>query len=219
MSFVVEAIARRPSARRACTTSPVAGSTRMAAGELSRGGRWEVWHRRTGQWSVVNTSDKPLSELLFGRFDGDATTDVAGVNRAGWASSAGASGPWRPLNRLRTPFRGAVAADFDGNGRTDIAVGDGQRWRFSRDGRAPLATLRAGNRLPYASLDRLVVGRFDGGTRAQAIGFDLVRMPSTGTVRTPSGGQPTYRLGERFAIWQGLGGPAAFAPRSERNMR
>jgi hypothetical protein len=177
-----------------------------------RGGRWEVWHRRTGRWSAVGASDKRLSELLFGRFDGDRTTDVAGVNRAGWAYSAGAARPWAPLNRLRTSFEHAVAADFDGNGRTDIAIGDGQRWRLSRDGRGPLTTLRAGSgALPYPSLEHLLVGRFDGGTRAKAIGFALDRLLTAGGSR--------FRTGERLVMWQGLGSGAEFVVRSERNMR
>jgi hypothetical protein len=136
------------------TRSPVAmrdhrfgdfdGDGRTDIFRTRRGGRWEVWHRRTGRWTEVNTSDKPLTELRFGRFDGDRTTDVAGVNRTGWAYSAGATRGWAPLNQLRTSFEHAVAADFDGNGRTDIAIGDDQQWRFSRDGRGPLTTLRCG---------------------------------------------------------------------------
>lgn len=105
-----------------------------------------------------------------------------------------------------------MAADFDGNGRTDIAVADGEKWRFSRDGRERMGGLRNGSvSLPYGPLNQLLIGRFDGGTRALVVTFER-RLAATGT-------GPRFVAGERLVMWRGLGSATAFSPRSRQNMR
>ena len=105
-----------------------------------------------------------------------------------------------------------MAADFDGNGRTDIAIGDGQTWRYSRDGSSPLAVLRNGDRrLPYGALNRLPIGRFDGGTRHKVISFSLTAQGTPGNIR--------YSPGEWLVMWRGLGSGSNFSARSSQTMR
>jgi Right handed beta helix region len=58
---------------------------------VATGATW--WFRSGGEmhWVYLNTSDKRLSQLTLGYFDGDARCDV----RAGDMISSGGSGPWR----------------------------------------------------------------------------------------------------------------------------
>lgn len=93
----------------------------------------------------------------------------------------------------------AVAADFDGNGRTDIAFDDGGTWRFSPDGRGPLQLLRRKHGAVVA-LNRLLIGRFQGGAKAMVVAFD-----------------PRNR--NQFAIWRGLGSDAQFVRLSQQGVR
>jgi hypothetical protein len=179
----------------------------------TRGGHWDVWYGRTRSWARAQDSTKPISELLFGDFDGVRGTDVVAVNRSGWGYSSGATRGWARLNgKLSSSFASAVAADFDGNGRSDIGLGDGQQWRYSRDGRAPLSTLRNGpTGLPYPPLKRLLLGRFGGGRRTMVVTFNLRAVPQfTGRRFVP---------GERLVIWRGLGTSGGFSTRSGQNMR
>ena len=180
-------------------------------------GQWSVWYGSTRAWTPAQTSSKAVSELLFGEFDEVRGTDVAGVNAAGWQLSSGATRRWARLNgRLTRSFSSAVAADFDGNGRTDIAIGDGQTWRLSRDGRGRLTSLRRGApNPPYPPLKRLLIGRFDGGTRAGVVSLSL-RARAVGFGRDA---RVVFGPGERLLIWAGLGSGEAFRLRSERNMR
>ena len=134
----------------------------------TRQNQWQVWYGSTRAWTPTQTSGEPISRLLFGEFDGVRGTDVVGILGSGWSYSSASTQGWARLNgRLTSSFSNAVAADFDGNGTTDIAIGDGQTWRYSRDGNSPLVTMRNGDsRLPYPALNRLPIGRFDGGSAA-----------------------------------------------------
>ncbi len=175
--------------------------------------QWQVWYGRTRTWTPTQTSGKPISGLLFGEFDDVRGTDVVGINGDGWSYSSASTQSWARLNgRLTSSFSNAVAADFDGNGRTDIAIGDGQTWRYSRDGRSGFEVLRNGDsRLPYGAVNRLPIGRFDGGTRHQVISFSLTAQGSPGNVR--------YSPGEWLVMWRGLGSGSKFSARSTQTMR
>lgn len=173
-------------------------------------GRWHVWYGGgPAAWSLVGSSITPLAEMLFGDFDSVPGTDLAAVRNQQWSYSSGATEPWAKLNSKRTSsFAGAVAADFDGNGRTDIAVTAGRDWRYSADGRGPLGSLRKGGVTPsYPRLDQLLVGRFDGGPRAQVLSWKMVPRLQQ------------YVPEWRFVLWRGLGKGDGFAARSEQNMR
>jgi hypothetical protein len=178
----------------------------------TRANQWQVWYGRTRAWTPTQTSGEPITRLLFGEFDAVRGTDVVGTLGGGWSYSSGSTQSWARLNvRLTSSFSNAVAADFDGNGRTDIAIGDGQRWRYSRDGNSPLVTMRNGDsRLPYPSLNRLPIGRFDGGTRHQVISFSLTAEGSAPNIR--------YLPGEWLVIWRGPGS-GNFSARSAQTMR
>ena len=176
----------------------------------TRQNQWQVWYGSTRAWTPTQTSGEPISRLLFGEFDGVRGTDVVGILGSGWSYSSASTQGWARLNgRLTSSFSNAVAADFDGNGTTDIAIGDGQTWRYSRDGNSPLVTMRNGDsRLPYPSLNRLPIGRFDGGARHQVISFSLTAEGTAPNIR--------YLPGEWLVIWRGRGN---FTARSAQTMR
>jgi hypothetical protein len=137
----------------------------------TRNKQWWVWYGKDRRWTATQTSVTPVGDMLFGEFDDVKGTDVAAVRNDQWSISSGSTGSWTKLNKkLTSTLAGAVAADFDGNGRTDIAWGSGTTWTVSYDGSKPLTTLRKGGVIP--SLKSLLVARFDGGTRDQAVGFD-----------------------------------------------
>jgi hypothetical protein len=144
----------------------------------TRGGQWQVWYGRTRAWAPAAASSFPVSELLFGEFDDVRGTDVAAAT-GGWSYSSGARQPWTRMNgKLVNSFANAVAADFDGNGRSDIAFDEGRRWRYSHDGRSPLAVLvpnRGGPR-PPAPLKKVLIGRFRVPGPAQVVTFDGDRL-------------------------------------------
>jgi hypothetical protein len=120
------------------------------------------------------------------------------VRNDAWSIASGATAVWAKLNRkLTSSFSNAVAADFDGNGRADIAYADGGTWKVSFDGRGGLTTLRKGSNA--GSLKAWLIGRFDGGSRNQVVGFD--------------------GSGLNFQIWRGLGTPGAFSRLSTQTMR
>jgi hypothetical protein len=166
----------------------------------TRNGQWRIWYGATRAWANAARSGAPLANLLFGEFDDVVGTDVATVRGSEWSYSSGATKRWAHLNtRLRPSFSGAVAADFDGNGRTDLAFDDGGTWRFSADGRRALRLLRRKHGA-VGPLHRLLIGRFQGGTRATVVAFD-----------------PRNR--NQFAIWRGLGSDAQFVRLSQQGMR
>ena len=181
----------------------------------TQGRQWNIWYGRTLGWTLAAPSDYPVSEFLFGEFDDVRGTDVAVVTNGVWSFSSGGVTGWAKLNnKLTDSLANAVAADFDGNGKSDIAFNDGGTWRYSRDGRFPLALLRdreAGSRFPvpvYSNvpLKALLIGVFDGGGRAMVVTFEHKPwLPSV--------------VGERLVIWRGLGSGNAFGTRSLQNMR
>jgi hypothetical protein len=171
---------------------------------FTRNGQWQVWYGRTRQWTPAQTSSASISELQFGEFDTVRGTDVAAVMNGAWSYSSGATQQWAKLNRkLTSSLSGAIAADFDGNGRTDIAYRDGLKWSYSPDGSREPITLRKG----IDAAKDLLVGRFDGGSRAQLVRWEAV--PSLASALLP----------HRFQIWRGLGSGDAFVTRSAQSMR
>jgi hypothetical protein len=172
---------------------------------FTRDRQWQVWYGRTRQWTPVQTSSASISELQFGEFDRERGTDVAAVVGGEWSYSSGATQPWARLNRhkLTRSLSGAITADFDGDGRTDIAYRDNFRWNYSPNGRGEPITLRKG----FEPAKDLLVGRFDGGSRAQLVRWEPV--PSLAS----------SLLAHRFEIWRGLGSGDAFVTRSTQSMR
>ncbi len=179
----------------------------------TRNREWHVWYGKSHGWIQVGGSVTPISEMLFGEFDRVLGTDIAAVRNKQWSYSSGATQPWARLNSKRTDsFKKAVAADFDGNGTSDIAFSNGQKWRYSRDGRGPLTSLRDGSLLPlYPPLKQLLIGHFDAGPRATVVSWNIVPP-------TPASGQVS-RPGVQLVIWGGLGTSQAFSDRSRQNMR
>ena len=180
----------------------------------TRQNQWQVWYGRTRAWTPTQTSGEPISRLLFGEFDGVRGTDVVGIlgerlvllerarRRAGPGSTAGSRArsptPWRPTStatarptsRSATGRRGATAATAT-----------------RRSSRCETAT--AG--FPTPALNRLPIGRFDGGTRHQVISFSLTAEGTPGNIR--------YSPGEWLVIWRGLGSGSNFTARSTQTMR
>ena len=121
-------------------------------------------------------------------------------------------------HRLTNSFANAVAADFDGNGMSDIAFSDGQKWRYSRDGRYPLAWLRDGEAIngcfhPYPPLKEQLVGQFDSDPAAEVISLDRKVVYRDGFH------QDHYGPGDQLILWRGLGTGNLFIPHSQQNMR
>jgi hypothetical protein len=173
------------------------------------GGQWHLWYGSTRAWTPTLGAGLPVAALLFGEFDGTRGTDIVAALPDDWAVSSGSTVGWVKLNdRLRDTLEGAVAADFDGNGISDIAFSDGKVWRFSRDGRDPLAVLRDGSgERDFPPLHEQLVGRFGLAPRAQVVTFErkmvtLLDVP-----------------GERLVVWRGLGTGNAYVTHSEQNMR
>jgi hypothetical protein len=164
----------------------------------TRNKQWYVWYGRDRRWTATQISSASISEMLFGEFDDEKGTDVVAVRNDAWSIASGATAVWAKLNRkLTSSFSNAVAADFDGNGRADIAYADGGTWQVSFDGRGGLTTLRKGSNA--GSLKAWLIGRFDGGSHNQVVGFD--------------------GSGLNFQIWRGLGTPGAFSRLSTQPMR
>jgi hypothetical protein len=166
---------------------------------------WHVWYGSNRAWdpTPVQTSNKPIGELLFGSFDDEPGTDVAGINSDGWAYSSSARGGWVRFNkRLSRSFANAIAVDLNGNGRTDILVDyDGESWHFSRDGRGELERVQTGlaaSRL-VKRLKDLPVGRFDGGMEDRIISF--------------------RHDNDALFVWRGLLQGLPFSKRSSVNMK
>jgi len=171
--------------------------------------QWHVWYGATKEWVVTQHSVTPISQMIFGEFDAVRGTDVVAVRNNQWSYSSAATSSWKRLNSKRTSsFTGVVAADFDGDGRSDIAFNRGFDWRYSSGGSGPLETLRYGSAKPlYPTLDQLLIGRFNGGRKAQVLSWRMVLHNSR------------YVPEWQFVLWRGLHRPADFLTRSEQNMR
>jgi hypothetical protein len=100
-------------------------------------------------------------------------------------------------SRRTTSFTGAVAADVDGTTKSDIVFGGSDGWRYSRDGRGPLVTLKRGD----GAVVQARVGRFDGGPREGILSF----------------GYRPHR--DRLGRWMPLGGATGYVRHSAGNMR
>jgi hypothetical protein len=126
------------------------------------GTNWWASDGGTGPFTFYATSSYKLPDILFGDFDADGKTDVAGVVANRWMFVP-ANGPhqWTPLGRkLTDTMAGLIAADFDGNGKTDIAEFEASllvSMRVSRDGARDWELLNRG--VPASSI--VAIGRFD----------------------------------------------------------
>lgn len=158
-------------------------------------GQWRIRSGRTGTWSDASTSSAPIDRLLVGSFDAAPGADVLTISHGNWVVSSGGREGWQPIGPRRSDsLGGAVAHDFDGNGMTDIAFTKGGAWRLSRDARRPLETIRGDTQ---SRLYDQAIGRFDGGSRVQVIGF----------------------RSDKLALWNGLGSGKSMPARSWQNMR
>ena len=170
----------------------------------TRNGQWQVWYGRTRQWTPVADLGRVDLRAAVRRVRRRARDGRCRGDERPWSYSSGATQPWARLNRkLTSSLSGAIAADFDGNGRTDIAYRDGRKWSFSPNGSGEPITLRKG----IESAKGLLVGRFDGGSRAQLMRWESV--PPLVSELLP----------HRFEIWRGLGSGDAFVTRSTQSMR
>jgi hypothetical protein len=163
-------------------------------------GEWRMWRGATKSWEVVNTSSKPLSELLFGEFDRVGGTDVATVLSDRWAISSGAVSSWNFLNKkFADTFKNAIAADFDGNGRTDIAFRRLGRWNVSADGQGDPRLLG----LPAIGREAGLVGRFDKSSPRAMMIYNA----------------PGILNLNHFKIWRGYGTTGDWRDWSDHDMR
>jgi hypothetical protein len=148
----------------------------------------KTWFLSSGgseDFTPVNNSDKHVSDLRFGDFDGDGKTDVFGVVLFGpndwrWAFSKSAQGFWadgvlRPAmsdnDGNPTPVHNLVVADFDGDGYADVATSlGGSDWIVSYNGRGDWTHFNlASTRECHIPDFYLAIGRFAGNAGADVL--------------------------------------------------
>lgn len=76
-------------------------------------------------------ASQALPNLLFGDFDGDGRTDVAGKNGANLMVSWGGASEWEVLTQTPAGVEDLAAGNFDGTGADDILWTDGARWHIA----------------------------------------------------------------------------------------
>ncbi|MBL8300964.1 MAG: VCBS repeat-containing protein [Rhodanobacteraceae bacterium] len=89
-------------------------------------GRWFIVSPGVFDWTEINNSVVPLSELRLGDFNGDRVADVVAPVGGNWKVSYGGVTAWQQLNRIRgESLRNYVIGDINGNGIDDVL-----RYRF-----------------------------------------------------------------------------------------
>lgn len=147
------------------------------------------WRTSSGQWKIttltgtdqgwkdIARSDKPMSDLQFGDFDGDGVTDVLAKADGRWAMSSGGARPWSRINpELGNDVSELYIADINANNKDDVirvtyrSVPAGQsrvldefEWEISYDGATRWMPLRSYRWLTFgtsAMRPFTFVGRF-----------------------------------------------------------
>jgi len=116
-----------------------------------------------GPWRYGAASDRDLSELAFGDFDGDGRADVLQTTGSEWQVSYGGEGAWERLNASSYTLDALAVADFDGDGVDDVFAPSGGEWRVSWGGSQPWETLNAA---VGDALGSIAIADFDGDGRA-----------------------------------------------------
>lgn len=169
------------------------GDGKMDAFRRDQAGKWWILYAGDAGWTDVGSSPIPLAELRFGKFDDVPGMDVIAAIDKGWAIRSGALGSWTVINgQVLTSLKDSVIADFDGNGRDDVAfLGLGKDWKFSREGRDLLRTLRFKmNGESDGSGFSLYVGHFlKASAKAQVLTWEY---------------KPVPQKNRQFLIWKGF---------------
>lgn len=103
---------------------------------LANGTAW--WYSSAGytEWRFLRPSNLRIKDLRFGRFDGDARTDVLAVAGGWYLYSGGVTGPVR-LRDDGSRVIDCVFGDFNGDGITDALRANGSMWSVALGAKGP----------------------------------------------------------------------------------
>lgn len=87
------------------------------------------------QW-LRKTSDYRMSQMRFGDFDGDGTTDIFVATGKKWMLSWGAKTKWKKLNKSSYRVDRLRFGDQNNDGKTDVFVRSEGKWLMSSGGKS-----------------------------------------------------------------------------------
>jgi hypothetical protein len=119
-------------------------------------------------WRWRRFDSLAMSEILFGDFDGDGSTDALSTSGGQWRVSRGARKDWERLNSSSVTLSSLRTGDFDGNGRTDVFRSNGSEWYVSWNGTSPWSWLNTSN----VALTSLRFADFNGDGRTDVFRAD-----------------------------------------------
>ncbi|MBI6115869.1 FG-GAP repeat domain-containing protein [Salegentibacter maritimus] len=96
---------------------------------------WMVSYSGNTPWTQIRVSNSPLSDLAYGDFNGDGSTDIYRTSTDGkaYVSLSGTS-DWAEWNSTGYDISTLKFADFNGDNTTDVIRASGGKWYVSLGG-------------------------------------------------------------------------------------
>ena len=121
---------------------------------------WEVYYYDSLTGGSLYLDDTyRLSEVAFGDFNGNGTTDVFRATGNRWEYKEAGKGSWNYLTNSLFSLDNIALGDFNGNGTTDVFYTAGSGWFYKEGGTSNWITL-SGSRTE--TLDELKFADFNG---------------------------------------------------------